>query len=274
MVDPDTPGGAYALLERRTTVAMAGCLAILAALGWAITAQQASEMGSLQIVAASMAMSLSAPVFMAIWLAMMVAMMFPAVAPMVLAHRMVTRHRGESVVSSLGFVTGYIVVWTAIGLVPMALLLVFRAGAQAALGGNIVVAGGGAVIVSGAYQFTAWKTTCQRACRSPINFITTHDFGRGTGGALRAGLSQGGYCVGCCWALMTVLLVVGLMNLAWMAGLTLIFLLEKNWSRGVQLTRVVGVALVLMGVAIAIDPALLERLSGVPLVHLSMGDHR
>lgn len=90
----------------------------------------------------------------------------------------------------------------------------------------------------------------------------THDFGRGSRGAVVAGLSHGAYCLGCCWALMAVLLVVGLMNLTWMALLTVIFLAEKNWSHGVRLSRAVGVAMVVLGVTIAVDPALLQALSG------------
>jgi Predicted metal-binding integral membrane protein (DUF2182) len=100
-----------------------------------------------------------------------------------------------------------------------------------------------------------------------------HDFRRGSRGAMLAGVSHGAYCLGCCWALMVVLVLVGLMNLAWMAALALIFLLEKNWSHGVFLTRVVGVALVVLGVAVALDPAVLHFISGAPVVSPSMGDH-
>ena len=270
----DTPRRAFSLLERRVTAAVVVSLAGLAALAWLLTVQQAPGMANMALIGAPMSMSMSAPLFMATWLTMMVAMMFPAVAPMVLAHRMVTRHRGETALSSGVFMAGYLAVWTISGLVPLALFVVFRADAVGSLGESAVAIGAGAAVaIAGAYQFTRWKSTCLRACRTPLGFIMTHDFRRGGGGAFLAGLSHGAYCLGCCWALMAVLLVVGLMNLSWMAGLALVFLAEKNWSHGVALTRVVGVALLALGAAIALDPALLHVISGVPVAHPSMGGH-
>ena len=273
----DTPRRAYSLLERRVTAVVVGSLLGLAGVAWLLTVQQAPEManmGSLALVGAPMSMSMSVPLFMATWLTMMTAMMFPAVAPMVLAHRMVTRHRGETVLSSGTFVAGYLAVWTVAGLVPLAVFLVFRAYAVGSLGESVVAIGAGAAVaVAGAYQFTRWKSTCLRACRTPLGFIMTHDFRRGGRGAVLAGLSHGAYCLGCCWALMTVLLVVGLMNLIWMAALAVVFLAEKNWSHGVALTRVVGVTLLALGAAIALDPTLLHFISGVPVAHPSMGGH-
>lgn len=254
-----------------------GCLVSLAALAWILTARQAldmNQMGSLALVGTSMPMALSAPLFMSMWVTMMVAMMFPAVAPMVLAHRMVTRHRAESAISTVAFVIGYLSVWTVIGLIPLTLFLLFRAGARGALGDTAVSIGAGVVIAAaGVYQFTAWKSVCLRACRTPLGFVMTHDFRSGSRGALLAGVSHGAYCLGCCWALMVVLVLVGLMNLAWMSALALIFLLEKNWRDGELLTHVVGVALVVLGVAVALDPAVLHFISGAPITPPSMGDH-
>ncbi len=273
----DTPRRSFSLLERRVTAVVVGSLLGLAGVAWLLTVRQAPDManmGSLALVGAPMSMSMSAPLFMATWLTMMTAMMFPAVAPMVLAHRMVTRHRGEPLLSSGTFVAGYLAVWTVAGLVPLAVFLAFRAYGVGSLGETAVAIGAGAALaVAGAYQFTRWKSTCLRACRTPLGFIMTHDFGRGGGGAFLAGLSHGAYCLGCCWALMTVLLVVGLMNLTWMAVLTLVFLAEKNWNHGVALTRVVGVTLLALGAVIALDPAVLHFISGVPVAHPSMGGH-
>lgn len=117
--------------------------------------------------------------------------------------------------------------------------------------------------IAGLFQFSRWKTICLRTCRSPFAFLMEHDFGGGTRAAVRAGLVHGAYCLGCCWALMSVLLVVGLMNLVWMLALTLVFLAEKCWRRGWVLPRVVGTALVAVGVAVAIHPPLLQLISGV-----------
>ncbi len=117
------------------------------------------------------------------------------------------------------------------------------------------------LIGAGLYQFTPWKRVCLRACRTPLSFIMTHDFGSGAPGALKAGVSHGAYCLGCCWALMAVLVVVGLMNLAWMAALSAVFLLEKNWKHGVGLTRVAGTVVIVLGIGVVAQPALLSLLS-------------
>gem|GEM_PF-1840605 len=208
----DTPRGAYSLLERRAMMIVVGCLLSLAALAWVLTARQAldmNQMGSLALVGTSVPMALSAPLFMSMWVTMMVAMMFPAVAPMVLAHRMVTRHRAESAMSTVAFVMGYLAVWTVIGFAPLTLFLLFRAGAHGTLGDTAVSIGAGVVVAAaGLYQFTSWKSVCLRACRTPLSFVMTHDFGRGSRGALLAGVAHGAYCLGCCWALMMVLVLI------------------------------------------------------------------
>jgi predicted metal-binding membrane protein len=102
---------------------------------------------------------------------------------------------------------------------------------------------------------TAWSHAERRSM--------THNFGSDTPGAYKAGLSYHAYCLGCCWALMTVLVVVGLMNLVWMAALALVFLAEKNWRHGPMLNRVVGTAVALLGCAVLFYPDLLGVVSGV-----------
>ena len=197
-----------------------------------------------------------AALFLITWLVMMVAMMFPSVAPMTLAFASVTRSRGEGVVPTAAFVLGYLLVWTAAGLVPLAVL-------QAAshvwmtppswlprLGGAVIVA-------AGIYQFTPLKDACLRACRSPLGFILSHDFGGGSASAVRAGVSHGTYCLGCCWALMAVLAVLGLMNIAWMAVFAAVFFIEKNVRRGELLPRIVGAACLAGGLAVVVWPVLL-----------------
>jgi predicted metal-binding membrane protein len=120
---------------------------------------------------------------------------------------------------------------------------------------------GAVLIVAGAYQFTRWKETCQRACSSPLNFLTTHNFGTGWAGAAKTGWIHGLYCLGCCWALMSVLVVVGLMNLVWMAAIALVFLIEKHWRYGLAFTKMAGVGLIGLGVAILTHPAVLSSVS-------------
>jgi len=111
-------------------------------------------------------------------------------------------------------------------------------------------AGGLVIIVAVVYQFTPLKDACLRACRSPLGFVMTHDFGGGMKSAVRAGAAHGVYCLGCCWALMAVLAVLGLMNIAWMAVIAAAFFIEKNVRLGDLLPKAVGVACIAGGLAV------------------------
>ena len=252
------------LLERRITLGLTGLLVLLAAVAWFLTVRQANDMSGMVTglgqVGSRMPNDMAAPVFMGMWLTMMVAMMFPTIAPMVLAHRMVVRKRGEGGLPTAGFVLGYLAVWTAIGIIPLAAFLAFRN--LSARPAWLPAVSGAVLVVAGIYQFTRWKRTCLRACRTPLGFILEHDFGGGTRSAFLAGISHGAYCLGCCWALMAVLVVVGLMNLVWMAAIALIFLAEKNWRYGVALTKFAGTAVTALGIAVIVHPEWLAAISG------------
>lgn len=232
------------------STAIVGALVVCAAAAWLFTINQAGSMAM-----GGLAM-MSAGLFLITWLVMMVAMMFPSVAPMTLAFASVTRSRGQGSLPTAAFVTGYLIVWTAAGLIPLAVLQVI----------NLVWmtppswlprAGGAVIILAGIYQFTPMKDACLRACRSPLGFVLTHDFGGGPTSAVRAGASHGLYCLGCCWALMAVLAVLGLMNIAWMAVIAAVFFIEKNVRRGELLPRLVGAVCVVGGLAIVAWPNLL-----------------
>lgn len=225
-------------------------LLICAAGAWVITIRQAGAMGM-----DGMAMW-TAGLFLTTWLVMMVAMMFPSIAPMTVAFASVTRSRGQGYAPTAAFVLGYIAVWAVSGLLPLAV-------AQAA--NQIWMtppswlprAAGAVIVLAGIYQFTPLKNTCLRACRSPLGFILTHNFGAGAPAAVRAGVSHGLYCLGCCWALMAVLAVLGLMNIAWMAVIAAVFFVEKNVRRGELLPMAVGAACILAGLAVMAWPSLL-----------------
>jgi len=259
----DTPRSAYRVLERRATLMAVGILLGLAGIAWWKTVAESHDMSmmiqGLASIGMAMPLQMSVVVFLGMWTTMMVAMMFPTIAPIVLLHRLVVRRRGEGVMPTVAFVGGYLSVWALVGAVPLALLIGFQH-----LSGDspwVLRLAGGILLVAGAYQFTRWKEACMRACRSPLSFLSTHDFGSGAEGAFRVGFSHGLYCLGCCWALMGVLFVVGLMNLAWMAVITVIFVAEKNLRIGVSLTKVVGVGVVLLGVAVLVHPSLLVSVS-------------
>lgn len=249
----DTPRSAMSLMSRLATSSTTGILLGLAAVAWFLTWRQSAGM---------MVTDLSAPLFMGMWLTMMVAMMFPTVAPTVLAHRMVVLQRGEGNLPSIAFVAGYLFVWTFIGFVPLAGLLTFQAVEPYLNPRWLELGAAAALVLAGLYQFTPWKSFCIKGCRTPLGFILTHDFGGGARAAFRAGVSHGLYCLGCCWALMLVLVMVGLMNLAWMAVIAVVFLLEKNWRYGVAVSKVAGLAVLGLGFAVAASPDLLGWLSG------------
>lgn len=254
------PRLAYRVIEARATAMTVALLLGLAGAAWWSTATRASRMGDMvvglgSVGVAMMPFAMNSGVFMAMWLTMMVAMMFPTIAPIVLLHRMVMRRAGAGLAPTVSFVGGYLLVWTAAGLVPLGVLLAFRGVAHET--GWVAPVSGVVLIVAGAYQFSRWKAVCLKACVSPVTFLSTHHFGKGLLGTARTGVVHGLYCLGCCWALMSVLFVVGLMNLTWMAAIAAVFLMEKHWSRGRQLAFVVGGAVIAFGVAVLLDPMVL-----------------
>lgn len=261
--DADTPRSAYSVLERRATIVIAGVLLLLGAVAWSLTVQRAEGMAGMvqgfAQIGGEAAFDMAAPVFLTMWVTMMVAMMFPTVAPIVLLHRLVVRRRGGGAAPTVLFVGGYLLVWAMIGVVPLAVLFAAR---SVTVDAPVIHRVSGAVLVlAGGYQFTRWKQLCLRTCRTPLTFLATHDFGVGLRGAVRAGVTHGAYCLGCCWALMAVLFTVGLMNLAWMAALSVVFLAEKNWRHGTALINVVGTACIAIGLGVIVHPALLSALT-------------
>ncbi len=264
--ETEQPDAAWRLLDARSTAAVAIPLVGLGLLGWYITVRQAGDMSGmitgLGQVGTHMPNTMASQAFMVMWLGMMAAMMLPAIGPVLLAQRMVVRARGEGALTSVAFVASYLAVWLLIGLVPLVAFLAFRdlpMDAQSSTWTRIVA--GAALVVAGVYQLTPLKGTCLRACRSPLSFVMRHN-AKGAGGALRAGAAYGAYCVGSCWALMLVLVVVGLMNLVWMAAIAFIFLAEKNWRHGARLSRAAGAGVAALGVAVAAMSSLLSAISG------------
>ena len=242
-------------LPRPVIVSVIAALLVCAGAAWVITAIQAASMGM-----GRMAM-IGAGLFVVIWVVMMVAMMFPSVAPMVLAHAAIVRARGGGGFSTVGFVAGYLLVWTGAGLVPLGALQVLNQMWVPFSALTLARMGGAVILFAGIYQFSALKNACLKSCRSPLGFIMTHDFGGGTPAAARAGISHGLYCLGCCWALMAVLAVVGLMNLVCMAVISVVFFLEKNWRYGVPVARVIGAVCIVGGLAVMVSPNLLSTLA-------------
>ena len=186
------------------------------------------------------------------WAVMMVGMMVPTAAPMILLFALVHRKRradGGLFVPIGVFALGYVLVWTTFSLIAAALqwrlhdaalLSPMMVSTHALLGGVIFLA-------AGAYQWTPLKHACLKHCRSPLQFIM-HRWRAGTGGALRMGLEHGAYCLGCCWILMGLLFVGGVMNLLWVAAIAVFILGEKTAPRGEWVARLSGAAMAAAGV--------------------------
>lgn len=218
---------------------------LIAAPAWALTIGQARDMG---VEPGTMGMAL--PLFLLLWVTMMAAMMLPSMAPVA-----ITWVRGIGRQSSgwaraartVEFVGGYLMVWTAFGALAYAAL---------ALTGGLVAdhptagrwIGFTAFLLAGLYQLGPLKYVCLRHCRDPMSHLMRYAGFRRPARDLRVGVHHGAYCVGCCAGLMVVLVPLGVMNVAAMAGLALVIFVEKLWSRGPLLARVVGVAFLVLAV--------------------------
>ncbi len=160
------------------------------------------------------------------WWVMMVAMMLHSAAPMILLFSSVAKRSSRPGSTAL-FVSGYILIWG--GFSVLATLIQWQLTQIGLLDGmraNSQMLAGLLLLVAGIYQLTPAKNACLKHCQSPLQFVTEH-WRPGPRGALEMGLRHGGYCLGCCWALMALLFVGGVMNLAWIGGLAAYVLIEK-----------------------------------------------
>lgn len=203
-------------------------------------------------------------IFLATWVVMMAAMMFPSVAPVVLVYAQYTRQqRGAWPLLAVLFVTGYLLIWSAVGVaayVVVVLLVPLIAGIPVVQTAPQVFLG--AVIgLGGLYQLTPLKERCLGHCRSPLHWLF-RGFRPGARGALRMGLEEGVFCIGCCAGLMLVLLAVGLANVGWMAAVAAVIFIEKILAPSAAVARVIAVLLVGFGIAIATIPAVAEFVMG------------
>ena len=233
-----------------------GALAVSIALCWAWIVPMARDMyGSMEGASAWMMTDTwdftHLVLLFAMWVVMMAGMMLPSAAPTLLLYAGVIRkspEAGRAQAHVHAFAGGYLLIWTAFSLVATVLQRVLT---HWLLLSPMMEArgrwfGGAVLIVAGLYQLTPYKRTCLESCRSPAAFIAQH-WKRGIGGGFRLGVAHGLNCLGCCWALMLLLFVGGVMNLLWIAALTIFVLLEKIAPYGVQGGRLSGVLIVMMG---------------------------
>ena len=248
-------------------VAIAGALLVGAAVGWWWSARMAGDMDSMDAAGSMTAMDsmgdaiepISMAAYVGGWVAMIAAMMFPAISPVV---RLYARAAAKGAVAPLPiFVAGYVVVWASVG-IPAYFAWRELAGP---LDDGVAWVGrlaGATLLAAAVYQLTPLKNVCLRHCRSPIaSFLRFAGSGTKPSAAFRAGATHGAFCLGCCWALMAVLVAVGTMNLAWMAALTVVIFVEKLAPRGEMLTVVSAAGFTALGVVLLVDPSTITAIT-------------
>ncbi|MCG6951188.1 MAG: DUF2182 domain-containing protein [Betaproteobacteria bacterium] len=245
---------------KRDRLTVGGALAVLTLLAWGYTIYlgQAMDMSGGDMAMPQMqAWSPGMFVFMFVmWAVMMVAMMLPSAAPMILTFAAVQRRRqaqGGAFVPTGVFIAGYLIVWSAFSLIATSAQYGLERAALVSpmMGKAAPWLGAVLLIAAGLFQFAPLKNVCLDKCRTPLGFIMT-EWRDGTRGALIMGLRHGAFCAGCCWALMALLFVGGVMNLLWVAFLALFVLIEKVVPAGGWLGRAGGVLLIAWGVWIIV----------------------
>jgi predicted metal-binding membrane protein len=248
---------------RRERLIIGGCLAAMVVLAWLylfLTKTSMPGMGMAGMDMPGMVMPGlqtwgpgTVVLLFVMWAVMMVAMMLPSAAPMLLAFLTVNRQRRAAArpyVPVSIFLFGYLAVWTAFsavatlaewGLHQAALL-------SPAMAATSPVLNGGLLVAAGIFQWTPLKRTCLKGCRSPLSFLMS-EWREGAAGAFVMGLRHGAFCVGCCWVLMALLFVAGVMNLFWVAVIALFVMAEKILAKGELLGHLAGIALLVAGVA-------------------------
>ena len=231
-------------------------LLIVAAAAWVGVVAVSRGMGAMPGT-----MGLSFGAFTAIWALMMTAMMLPTIAPFTALYtRTLTDHRARRITE---LACGYLLVWTAAAVPAYALawltenLVSTRPTTGTALAAAIFT-------IAGVYQLTPIKDRCLARCRSPLGFLLAYGNYRGRLRDLRVGISHGAFCLACCWALMAILVAVGVMNLFAMVVLAAVVLAEKTSTWGPRLTRVIGILALALAVAVVVRPSLAAGLQPMP----------
>ena len=246
------------VLPRRDRFYILAALLGVTAIAWIYLIRMASMMDSMPmtVMEAMQIRPWSAQDFwlmFVMWAVMMVGMMVPTAIPMTLIYAAVAKKaasQGTSLAPTGIFVTGYVLVWTAFsavatlaqwGLDQASLLTPMMASASPTLGAALL-------IVAGIYQMSPAKNACLDHCRTPAHFISQH-WRPGLLGAVTMGTRHGAYCLGCCWALMGLLFFGGVMNLAWIAAITLFVLAEKILPFGARGGLIAGAAMLTVGLS-------------------------
>ncbi len=252
---------------KRDRIMILGALSIVVVLSWVyilagagmdmsaleMTRMTSGKAGMHMMTPAVWSLSYAALMFV-MWWVMMVAMMLSSAAPVVLLFAAINRKQeenGNPFVPTSIFASAYLIVWAGFSMVAVAVQWSLERAdlLSPMLESASVILGGVLLLATGVYQLTPLKRACLNHCRSPLQFILTR-WRSGTSGAFRMGIEHGAYCVGCCWFLMGLLFFGGIMNLYWIAGIAVFVLLEKTIPSGHQVGYVVGIALIIWGIAV------------------------
>ena len=246
-------------IRTRDLLLICGALAGVVALAWAYLFGLASNMADMPMIDPAVAAglhrwsSLDFALMFAMWAVMMIGMMVPTAMRAVMIYAGIAARadsQGSVVAPTYWFVGGYAIVWTVFSLVAtfvqagldrLGLLSSMMVSLSAGLGAGLLIA-------AGVYQLTPWKDACLKHCQSPAMYIATH-FGPGITNALRLGVKHGVYCLGCCWVLMSLLFLGGVMNMLWIAAITCFVLLEKLLPPALRVARFGGVLMIAGGIA-------------------------
>ncbi len=255
---------------RRDRIVIVLALALLTVLAWSYLLWLSTDMSmggmdmtGFRMIPSGMGLMMAADMpwqtmefafIFAMWTVMMVGMMTPSAVPMILMYARVgrqTQTRGSPLAATVGFATGYFLVWAAFALLATlvqwafdrAMLLDFT------MASTSTVVGGLLFVAAGSYQWTRLKDICLTQCQKPFAFLMRHGgFRRDAPSSLMLGVRHCAYCVGCCWALMAPLLVGGVMNVVWIVLLALLILVEKVAPFGRQIALLAGMILIVGGV--------------------------
>jgi predicted metal-binding membrane protein len=232
-------------------------IAGITVLAWIYLAGMAQNMSDMAAMMDMPDMPMPSPVeqfvlVATMWAVMMVGMMLPGAAPMILLYIAVQRKQGRRPLLMSGvFGAGYLFVWGGFAIAAAALQVLLAQ--MALLSSSLAFASpyliGGAFLCAAAYELSPLKDRCLTHCRSPFAFITQH-WRPGFAGAFRMGAVHGGYCLGCCWVMMLLLFAVGVMNLLWVAALSVLVLLQKVLPGGRVIPRATSLVMVAVGLVL------------------------
>ncbi|MCZ6800979.1 MAG: DUF2182 domain-containing protein [Nitrospirae bacterium] len=263
-----SPSSSFPSLPKRDRIVILLALIGVSVLAWAYIVYLWANMPAMDTGSPGMTMPMQSwtlvdfGFMLLMWVIMMVGMMLPSAAPMTLLYAGMVRkaeRQGTPMAPTAAFVSGYLTMWCvfSVGATLVQWGLHEAAMLSPMMMANSQFLGVALLIVAGVYQLTPWKTICLDHCRSPTHFIAEH-WQSGARGAFRLGLHHGAFCLGCCWALMGLLFVGGVMNLLWIAAITIFVFLEKvlpvgDWN--LRLGWFAGIGLIVCGIGMLVMAA-------------------